>query len=112
MDPRFVTLIGWASSAVLVVAIGSQVMRQWRAGDVSGVSPWLYVGQVAASTGFVVYSIALDNAVFVFTNATLWCAAVLGLALLVRRRRAGATAASGARRLGGGGVEQAADRAG
>ena len=48
--------LGWFSSALLLVTIGVQVTKQWRDKTSKGVSPWLFIGQMAASTGFVVYS--------------------------------------------------------
>lgn len=79
--------VGWGSSAVLLLAIGSQVVKQWRAGKADGVSPWLFVGQMAASTGFVVYSVSLKSWVFVVTNALMLLAAILGAAILVHHKR-------------------------
>ena len=78
--------IGWASSAVLVVTVGAQVRRQWTEGSSRGVSPWLFVGQLAASAGFLAYSVRLREPVFVVTNALLLVAAAIGLAILVRHR--------------------------
>lgn len=81
--------LGWASSFVLVLTIGRQVWRQWRRGTSEGVSQWLFIGQAFASAGFTGYSVLVDNAVFIVTNATLLLAALLGLAIVrVHRRRA------------------------
>jgi len=89
-------LIGWAAAAILVATIGRQVYTQWRDGTTAGVSRWLFVGQVSASTGFVIYSWLLRDWVFVATNAVLLATALLGQAIYRRnRRRAGR---SGARR--------------
>src|SRR5690242_6613057 len=77
--PRMVTeLIGWAAAAILVATIGRQVYAQWRAGTTAGVSKWLFVGQVSASTGFVVYSWLQRDWVFVATNAVMLATAILG----------------------------------
>jgi hypothetical protein len=48
--------VGWVSSAILVLTIAKQVYKQWREGSSEGVSKWLFVGQMAASLGFTVYS--------------------------------------------------------
>jgi uncharacterized protein with PQ loop repeat len=80
-------LLGWLSSAILVATIAKQVHKQWRAGSSEGVSRWLFVGQVAASTGFTIYSLLLGNAVFAVTNAVLLASAVAGLVLMLRHRR-------------------------
>ncbi len=79
--------IGWASSAVLVLTIGTQVAKQWRDDTSRGVSPWLFVGQAAASVGFLFYSLRVANRVFVVTNSLLFVSALFGLAILVRHRR-------------------------
>ena len=80
-------LIGWAAAAILVATIGRQVYTQWRAGTTDGVSKWLFVGQVSASTGFVVYSWLLRDWVFVATNAVMLATAVLGQCIYLRNRR-------------------------
>ena len=70
--------IGWISSVVLLLTIGRQVYTQWRARSTSGLSRWLFVGQVTASLGFTLYSVLVKNWVFVFTNAMLLVTAVVG----------------------------------
>jgi uncharacterized protein with PQ loop repeat len=79
--------VGWASSVVLVLTLAYQVRRQWRSEDNGGVSRFLYVGQASASTGFLVYSIAVGDVVFAATNVLLLCAAFLGLGIHVRNAR-------------------------
>jgi MtN3 and saliva related transmembrane protein len=81
-----VDAIGWTSSFILLLTIGHQVLKQWKERSSQGVSKWLFLGQVAASIGFVVYSALLENWVFVVTNALLLVAAVFGL---VTARRQG-----------------------
>ncbi|WP_132999234.1 hypothetical protein [Luteimonas arsenica] len=82
-------IIGWAASAILLATLSRQIVTQWRDKDAKGVSRWLFVGQIAASTGFVVYSWLLDNWVFIVTNALILLTAVVGEAgLLLRRRQA------------------------
>jgi uncharacterized protein with PQ loop repeat len=49
-------LIGWMAATVLLATMGRQVYTQWRDGTSQGVSKWLFVGQLAASLGFVMYS--------------------------------------------------------
>lgn len=84
---------GWVSSAILVLTIGTQVHKQWKAGTSKGVSKWLFIGQFSASTGFLVYSALIENYVFVVTNGLLALAAVLGLSIvLIHRAREGAMA--------------------
>jgi uncharacterized protein with PQ loop repeat len=79
--------IGWASSFVLVLTIGQQVFKQWKEGSSEGVSRWLFVGQVAASTGFVVYSALVKNWVFVVTNAFILASAIAGAFIMLMHRR-------------------------
>ena len=81
-------LVGWASSLVLLLTISVQIRRQWRARRTEGVSPWLFIGQLAANCGFIVYSALLGSWVFIITNAALACAAITGwIVLLIHRRR-------------------------
>jgi uncharacterized protein with PQ loop repeat len=92
-----IDLVGWLSSAVLLATLVRQVRKQWREGSSEGVSRWLYVGQIAASIGFVVYSALVANWVFVVTNALILCDAVAGLVIVLhhRRRAQARTAAAG-----------------
>ena len=80
-------LLGWCSSIVLLVTIVGQIVKQWREGSSQGVSPWLFVGQTAASVGFAVYSVLLKNWVFTVTNSALAVSAVVGVlvSLYVKR---------------------------
>jgi len=82
-------LIGWAAAAILVATIGRQVYTQWQTGSTAGVSKWLFVGQVSASTGFVVYSWLLGDGVFIATNAVMLATAVLGQCIYLRNCRKG-----------------------
>lgn len=80
-------LVGWVSSIILLLTLGQQVRRQWRSRESSGVSPWLFVGQMAASAGFSLYSYLLGNWVFLTTNLLLLANAVLGEWVTLRNRR-------------------------
>lgn len=80
--------IGWFSSFILVLTIGKQVYKQWRSGSSEGVSKWLFVGQITASTGFTIYSVLVGNWVFVVTNALLLVSALLGVLIVFKHRRA------------------------
>lgn len=79
--------IGWASSMVLLATLARQVYTQWRERSTLGVSRWLFIGQLIASTGFLVYSGLLRNWVFVFTNAALLVTAVVGQIIYRRNAR-------------------------
>jgi MtN3 and saliva related transmembrane protein len=79
--------IGWASSFILVVTIANQVLKQWRDHTSAGVSTWLFVGQLAASVGFTMYSLLVRNWVFAVTNGLMVVNALLGYAITVRHKR-------------------------
>ncbi len=83
-------VIGWVSSLILVFTIGKQVYKQWSEGKSEGVSKWLFVGQIAASIGFAVYSYLVWNPVFIFTNSIMVLNGTAGLAinLYLKRREA------------------------
>ena len=81
--------VGWASSIILVLTIGHQVWKQWREGTSKGVSTWLFIGQLAASIGFTIYSLLVRNWVFAVTNGLMIANGLLGYAITVRHRRKG-----------------------
>jgi MtN3 and saliva related transmembrane protein len=82
-----VEAVGWVSSLILVLTIAKQVYKQWQEGSSEGVSKWLFVGQMAASLGFTVYSWLVSNWVFVVTNAVMLVNGVLGLLIVLHHRR-------------------------
>jgi MtN3 and saliva related transmembrane protein len=82
-----VNLIGWVSSMVLLLTLGQQVRLQWRSHESRGISTCLFIGQLAASVGFSVYSYLLDNWVFLLTNLLLVANAALGQWVTLRNRR-------------------------
>ena len=55
--------------------------------DRTCVSRWLFVGQVAASAGFALYSWLLSNWVFLVTNLALLLTALAGEVIYLRNRR-------------------------
>jgi uncharacterized protein with PQ loop repeat len=80
--------IGWASSIVLVLTISTQIAKQWRDRTSAGVSTWLFVGQLAASVGFTIYSLMLRNWVFAVTNGVMVLNGLIGYGITVRHKRA------------------------
>ncbi|MGK3968981.1 hypothetical protein WMF38_36700 [Sorangium sp. So ce118] len=82
--------IGWISSGILVLTVGKQVYKQWKTKTSEGVSKWLFVGQLAASIGFVVYSWLVANWVFVATNSLMVANALAGALIVYLQRRRGA----------------------
>ncbi len=71
-------LIGWFAATILLATISRQVYTQWRERSTQGVSRWLFIGQLAASSGFVLYSWLLGNWVFVATNVLILVTAGVG----------------------------------
>lgn len=80
-------LVGWIASAILLATLARQTWRQWREPDPRGVSRWLFLGQIAASVGFVAYSWMLRNWVFIITNTLILLTAIVGQLALSRARR-------------------------
>jgi MtN3 and saliva related transmembrane protein len=78
--------IGWVSSVVLLSTLIRQVHTQWRTSSTVGVSKWLFIGQLLASTGFTVYSFLLHNWVFVSSNIAILLTAVVGQAIYIRNK--------------------------
>lgn len=72
---------------MLLFTLMGQVRRQWRAKSVEGVSWVLFAGQIAASVGFVTYSLLIQNVVFIVTNSLILATAVTGQIIYLRRRR-------------------------
>jgi uncharacterized protein with PQ loop repeat len=79
--------IGWLSSLILVATIAKQIHKQWREGASEGVSPWLFLGQMAASGGFALYSWLVRDWVFIATNSLMFANGVVGYVILARNRR-------------------------
>ena len=80
-------IIGWSAATILLLTISRQVYTQWRERTTQGLSKWLFVGQLAASTGFVIYSWLLGNWVFVVTNVLMLVTAAGGQWIFMRNRR-------------------------
>ena len=80
-------LIGWAAATILLLTIGRQVFTEWRDQSTRGLSRWLFLGQLTASAGFVIYSWLLKNWVFVVTNSLLLATAALGQWVFMRNKR-------------------------
>ena len=72
---------------ILLATLIRQVYVQWRSGSVGGLSKWLFIGQIAASVGFAVYSWLLNNWVFTVSNVAILAVAVVGELLYARNRR-------------------------
>jgi uncharacterized protein with PQ loop repeat len=95
-------IIGWVSSIILVLTIGKQIYKQWREESSEGVSKWLFIGQVAASSGFTIYSWMVNNWVFVVTNSLMLLSAFAGLLIVLHhRRRSSRSGGQSERAIGG-----------
>lgn len=79
-------LLGWGSTLVLLATLAWQIRAQWRSPVVT-VSRWLFAGQLAASCGFLAYSILLYNPVFIASNALLIVTALVGEWVVLHKRR-------------------------
>jgi uncharacterized protein with PQ loop repeat len=79
-------ILGWASSVILLMTLVKQVYKQWQEQRTDGISKWLFVGQLAGSVGFTVYSVLTKNWVFVFTNAALILNNIVGVVLYFKFR--------------------------
>ena len=79
-------LVGWVSSFILVLTIGKQIYKQWQEGSSENVSKWLFIGQMAASLGFLVYSWLVSNWVFVVTNLVMLVNGMIGLGIVLHHR--------------------------
>jgi MtN3 and saliva related transmembrane protein len=85
-------IIGWASSLILLATLIKQVYKQWSEASSEGISKWLFVGQLAASTGFTVYSYLVGSWVFMVTNFLLTINNIIGIGLYFYFRRSGHSA--------------------
>ena len=82
-----IEVIGWASSIILILTIAKQVHKQWHDHTSAGVSTWLFVGQLAASAGFTIYSLLVRNWVFAVTNGIMVLNGLAGYVITVRHKR-------------------------
>lgn len=80
-------IVGWVSSAILAATIIHQVWKQWKDGNSEGVSLGLFVGQILANIGFIVYSVHQGDWVFTFTNTLLLATNLIGYAITLRHRK-------------------------
>ena len=76
-----IEIIGWASSLILLATLVKQVYKQWSDGTSEGISKWLFIGQLASSIGFTIYSYSVGNWVFTVTNGLLTINNIIGIIL-------------------------------
>jgi MtN3 and saliva related transmembrane protein len=82
-----VDALGWLSSAILLATLLSQIYKQWKQGTSKGVSKWLFIGQLATSVGFTIYSVAKGDTVFIVTNSLLTVSAIIGIYIFFHFRK-------------------------
>lgn len=86
---------GWAAVAALFFTMAGQAWKQWRDRVTSGIGKFFFVGQVTASTLFLVYSAMKGDFVFVVGNAMVLTASLAGGTILwlnrTQRRPAGSS---------------------
>ena len=87
MNKPWVEAIGWVSTAILLATLIRQVYTEWKSRTAAGLSKWLFTGQVAASIGFVTYSLLLRNWVFMGSNIAILGVAIVGQVLYLRKKR-------------------------
>ena len=80
--------VGWICSVVLILTMLAQVAKEWATPKPKGVSRWLYRGQLGAEAGFVYYSWAVGNWVFVVTNTLLFLINLAGVIVHAVRKDA------------------------
>ena len=80
-------IIGWTASAILLVTLVRQIIKQVKDAQQEGVSAWLFIGQATASALFIVYSVLLDNWVFIVTNSCILLTALVGQWLTRKKSR-------------------------
>lgn len=66
---------------ILLATLIKQVYKQWSDGTSEGISQWLFIGQLAASVGFMVYSYLVGSWVFLVTNGLLTINNIIGICL-------------------------------
>jgi MtN3 and saliva related transmembrane protein len=86
MSLKATDIVGWVSTAILLATIARQVFTQWKSKSTSGVSKWLFVGQITASIGYTTYSYLLHNWVFLVSNIAIVVTAVIGEAIFLSNR--------------------------
>jgi len=86
LNKIWVEAIGWTSTVILLVTLMRQVYTEWKSNSTTGLSRWLFIGQLTASLGFLTYSLLLKNWVFAGSNFCILLVAVLGQTLYSRNK--------------------------
>jgi uncharacterized protein with PQ loop repeat len=78
--------VGWAAVTALFLTMTGQAWKQWRDRVKHGVSKVFFMGQIAASSLFLAYSIMVGDRIFVVGNALVLAASICGGAILLYNR--------------------------
>jgi uncharacterized protein with PQ loop repeat len=79
-------VVGWTASILVVVTLVAQIVKQWKSDTSRGVSPWLFVGEIASAVLFLWYAIMIHNAVYITTNILMAIASCVGLGIVAWHR--------------------------
>ena len=80
-------ILGWTASVILLLTLVKQVYKQWKDATSEGLSKFLFIGQLAASVGFVIYSYLVGSWVFMVTNSLLTVNNLVGIGLYFHFRK-------------------------
>lgn len=80
-------VIGWVSSFILILTLSVQIKKQYREKTSQGVSRYLFLGQVCSEVGFVIYSLMIENWIFMATNIILLIENFIGLYLTLKFKK-------------------------
>jgi MtN3 and saliva related transmembrane protein len=87
MQRLFPDVVGWLASAILFATLFRQVWVQVQTQNPTGVSRWLFIGQMAASVLFLTYSLLLRNWIFSVSNSVILLVAIIGQWVSFEARR-------------------------
>jgi uncharacterized protein with PQ loop repeat len=78
--------VGWAAVSVLFLTMTGQAWKQWRDRVKHGVGKVFFIGQIAASSLFLAYSVLVGDRIFAVGNALVLAASICGGAILLYNR--------------------------
>jgi uncharacterized protein with PQ loop repeat len=78
--------VGWAAVTALFLTMTGQAWKQWRDRVKHGVGKVFFIGQIAASSLFLAYSVLVGDRIFVVGNALVLAASICGGAILLYNR--------------------------
>jgi uncharacterized protein with PQ loop repeat len=78
--------VGWSAVTVLFLTMTGQAWREWRDRVKHGAGKVFFMGQITASTLFLVYSALIGDRIFVVGNALVLAASICGGGILLYNR--------------------------